>query len=93
MTKSNIVTVLHKQWGLFDHRGSLLLLYAVVIAITLGLALTLEFGARLSPATVLLVILPISVLLLLGMPHLLAKSAYRREELRETRRGSNPAST
>jgi hypothetical protein len=39
--------------ALFDHRRSLLLIYAAITMLGLGLALTLEFGIGLSPATVL----------------------------------------
>jgi hypothetical protein len=91
-TKTLIALVPNKHL-LFDHRGSLLLLYSSVAALSLALALTLEFGVGLSAATVLLAILPTSVLLLLGIPYLVAKSLHQREELRERHRGSNPAST
>jgi hypothetical protein len=77
-TKTDFALVLHKHLSLFDHRGSLLLLYAAVTALSLALALTLEFGVGLSPATVLLAILPTLVLLLLGIPLLVAKASFRK---------------
>ena len=91
-SKTHLAQVPHPHLALFDHRGSLLLLYSSVSALSLALALTLEFGVGLSPATVLLTVLPTSVLRLLGIPFLVAKSLHQREELRE-RHGSSPAST
>jgi len=92
-TKTHIAQVPHTHLVLFDDRGSLLLLYSSVSALSLALALAHEFGVGLSPATVLLTVLPTSVLLLLGIPFLVAKSLHQREELRERHRGSNLAST
>ena len=77
--KTDFALVLHKHLSLFDHRGSLLLLYAAVTALSLELALTLEFGVGLSPATVLQLILPTSVLLLFGIPYLVAKASFRKK--------------
>jgi uncharacterized RDD family membrane protein YckC len=84
ITKTNIERAPHKHLALFDHRGSLLLLYAAVGALSLALALMLEFGVGLSPSRVLLVILPTSVLLLLGIPYFITKTSSRKEEFGQT---------
>ena len=85
MIKITMERSTHDPLRLLERRAESLGLYFAVVLLGLFLALTLEFGLGLRPSTVLLIVLPTSVLLLIGIPFLLARSVHGRNELREGR--------